>query len=74
MDRPKELPRTQEDLLKKREDLHGKRRKLHEQLSYVCERFLVEDLTRVHKQHALVGELQYLLDYYRDDQSWEGVE
>ncbi len=62
------------DLHEKRKEWHGKRRRLHEKLSEVCEDFVMEDLTREHKQKALVRELQYLLDYYRDDQSWEGVE
>jgi hypothetical protein len=40
----------------------------------VCEDFVLGDLTREHKQKVLVRELRYLLDYYQDDQSWEGVE
>ena len=62
-----------EELHEKRKELHGKRRKLHEQLSEVCEDFVLSDMTREHKQKALVRELQYLLDYYRDDASWEGI-
>jgi len=62
-----------EALHEKRKELHGKRRKLHEQLSDVCEEFVLSDMTRDHKQKALVRELQYLLDYYRDDASWEDV-
>jgi hypothetical protein len=62
------------DLYERRKEWHGKRRHLHERLSEVCEDFVMENLTREHKQKALVRELQYLLDYYRDDQSWEGVE
>ncbi|HLN29602.1 MAG TPA: hypothetical protein VK395_17780 [Gemmataceae bacterium] len=63
----------QEELHEKRKELHGKRRKLHEQLSEVCEGFVLSDMTGEHKQKALVRELQYLLDYYRDDASWEGI-
>jgi hypothetical protein len=62
-----------EELCDKRKELHGKRRKLHEQLSEVCENFVLSDMTREHKQKALVRELQYLLDYYRDETSWEGI-
>ena len=69
-----ELHGKQEELHEKRKDLHGKRRKLHERLSEVCEDFVLGDLTREHKQKVLVRELRYLLDYYQDDQSWEGVE
>jgi hypothetical protein len=71
------LPTTHpegQDLRAKRQELHGKRRRLHERLSEVCEDFVLEDLTREHKQRALVRELQYLLDYYRDEESWKGVE
>ena len=73
MDRPP-AHRKQQELRQKRQELHGKRRKLHEQLSEVCEDFAMGDLTKDHKQKALVRELQYLLDYYRDDTSWEGIE
>jgi hypothetical protein len=62
-----------EELHEKRKELHGKRRKLHEQLSELCESFVLSDMTREHKQKALVRELQYLLDYYQDDASWEGI-
>ncbi len=61
------------ELQEKRKQLHGKRRKLHEALSQVCEEFVLCDMTPEHKQKALARELQYLLDYYRDDTSWEGV-
>jgi hypothetical protein len=61
------------ELHEKRKELQGKRRKLHEQLSEVCEDFVLSDMTREHKQKALVRELQYLLDYYKDDASWEGI-
>jgi hypothetical protein len=73
MDRPSE-PRKRQELREKRQELHGKRHKLHERLSEVCEDFVMEDLTKEHKQKALVRELQYLLDYYQDDDSWKGVE
>ena len=73
MDRPTE-PRKRQELREKRRDLHGKRRKLHERLSEVCEDFVLEDLTRDHRRQALVHELQYLLDYYKDEAAWQGVE
>jgi hypothetical protein len=73
MDRPSE-PHKRQELREKRQELHGKRHKLHERLSEVCEDFVMEDLTKEHKQKALVRELQYLLDYYQDDESWKGVE
>ncbi len=73
MDRPHEQRKRQE-LRAKRQELHGKRRRLHERLSEVCEDFVVEDLTPEHKQKALVRELQYLLDYYRDDDTWKDVD
>jgi hypothetical protein len=62
-----------EELRDKRKELHGKRHKLHEQLSEVCEDFVLSDMTREHKQKALVRELQYLLEYYRDEASWEEI-
>ena len=68
-----ELHSKLEELHDKRNELHGKRRKLHERLSEVCEDFVLSELTREHKQNALVRELQYLLDYYRDDVSWVGI-
>jgi len=61
------------ELREKRKVLHGKRRQLHEGLSEVCEEFIQGDVTRAHKRLALVSELQYLLDYYKDDASWEGI-
>jgi len=73
MDRPPER-RKQQELREKRQELHGKRRKLHERLSEVCEDFVLGDLTREHKQKALVRELEYLLDYYREDDTWKEVE
>ena len=62
------------DLREKRHELHGKRRKLHERLSEVCEDFVLHGMTHEHKQKALVRELQYLLDYYRDEDSWKDIE
>ncbi|HEY7422935.1 MAG TPA: hypothetical protein VH682_01620 [Gemmataceae bacterium] len=62
-----------EELHEKRKELHGKRHKLHERLSEVCEDFVLSDMTREHKQKALVRELHYLLDYYQDEASWEGI-
>ena len=74
MDPKRQEPQSKhEELHEKRKDLHGKRRKLHERLSDVCEDFVLSDMTREHKQKALVRELQYLLDYYRDDASWEEI-
>ena len=72
-DRPRKPPVRMQELHEKRKELHGQRRQLHERLSEVCEEFVLGDLTREHKQNALVRELQYLLDYYQDDQSWEGI-
>jgi hypothetical protein len=43
-----------EELHEKRKELHGKRRKLHERLSEVCEDFVLSDLTREHRQKAVV--------------------
>jgi hypothetical protein len=71
------LPETHEphhELRAKRQELHGRRRRLHERLSEVCEDFVLEDLTAEHKRRALVRELQYLLDYYRDEESWKGID
>lgn len=69
-----ELSPNQHELLEKRKELHGKRRLLHERLSEVCEDFVLGDLNRAHKQKALLGELQYLTDYYRDESSWDDVQ
>lgn len=68
-----ELHAKPEELHEKRKALHGKRRKLHERLSEVCEEFVLSDMTKEHKQKALVRELQYLVDYYGDDASWEDI-
>jgi len=32
------------------------------------------DLTQEHKRTILVRELQYLLDYYKDEESWADIE
>lgn len=68
-----ELHGKQAALHEKRKELHGQRHKLHERLSEVCEEFVLSDMTKEHKQKGLVRELQYLLEYYRDDASWEGI-
>jgi hypothetical protein len=60
-------------LLEKRAELHGKRRRLHERLSEVCEDFALQPLSLGFRRKTLVRELGYLLDYYRDDTSWEEV-
>ncbi len=73
MQRLPEMQKRQE-LCEKRRELHGKRRQLHERLSEVCEDFVLDNLTREHKQKALVHELRYLLDYYQDADSWKGIE
>jgi hypothetical protein len=62
------------DLMEKRKALHGQRRDLHERLSDVCEEFVAGPLTKDYRRSALVRELRYLLDYYQDDASWDGVE
>jgi hypothetical protein len=64
---------THEELRQKRLELHGHRRRLHDRLVEVCEDFALEGLSRKYKQSVLVRELGYLLDYYRDDENWEGV-
>jgi hypothetical protein len=74
MDKPHEVQVMRHELFEQRQELHGKRRRLHERLSTVCEEFVAEDLSRDFKRSALARELQYLLDYYHDDASWEGVE
>jgi hypothetical protein len=74
MDGPPPPPQQGQDLRAKRGELHGKRRQRHERLSEVCEEFVLEGLTREHKPRALLRELRYLLDYYRDEESWKGVD
>ena len=74
MNQPLGLSKPRQELRAKRQELHGKRRKLHERLSDVCEDFVTEDLSKEHKQTALVRELRYLLDYYQEEGVWHGVE
>ena len=62
------------ELREKRSELHGKTRELHDRLSQVCEDFATGDLTKEHKQKALVRELRYLLDYYQDPDAWNGID
>jgi hypothetical protein len=57
-----------------RKELRGQSRRLHEGLAEVCEEFLLGNLTEKHKRKILVRELRYLLDYYKDEESWVGVE
>jgi hypothetical protein len=73
MNRPSQ-PLPQHELRKTRQELHGKQRELHDRLFEVCENFVISDLTKDYKQQALLRELRYLLDYYRDKESWEGIE
>lgn len=73
MNSPQEPHVQRTQLREHRKDLHGKRRDLHERLSEVCEEFVAGELTRDHKQKALVRELRYLLDFYADDDSWGDV-
>ncbi len=73
-DKPRQAPTKHVDPLQQRQDLHGRRRRLHERLSEVCEDFVEDNLTKEHKQKALIRELRYLLDLYQDPASWEGIE
>jgi hypothetical protein len=61
-------------LHEQRKELRGRSRQLHERLAEVCEEFVFGDLTRDHKRKILLRELQYLLDYYKDDESWADIE
>ena len=72
MDKPK-VRDLQHELREKRKELHGRRRRLHERLAEVCEDFVFDDLTPEHRRRCLVGELQYLLDFYRDEGNWKDV-
>jgi hypothetical protein len=75
MDQPhREVPPGHHELREKRMGLHGHRRQLHDRLTEVCEDFVLEDLTRKYKQNTLVRELEYLLDYYRDEENWQGID
>ena len=62
------------ELEEKRRALHGQRRHLHERLTEVCEDFVLKNPSTSFKQKTLIRELQYLLDFYRDDENWAGVE
>jgi hypothetical protein len=62
------------ELHEQRKALRGRSRQLHERLAEVCEEFVFGELTPEHKRIMLVRELQYLLDYYKDDESWAGIE
>jgi hypothetical protein len=73
MNRPSK-PIPLHELRKTRQELHGKRHDLHDRLFEVCENFVMDDLTKGYKQQALLRELRYLLDYYRDQESWTGIE
>jgi hypothetical protein len=57
-----------------RKELRGRARQLHERLAETCEDFVFGELTREHKRTILVRELQYLLDYYKDEGSWMGID
>ena len=62
------------ELHEQRKALRGRSRQLHERLAEVCEEFVFGDLRREHKRMILVRELQYLLDYYKDEESWADIE
>jgi hypothetical protein len=70
----REIHPERHELEEKRRELHGQRRNLHERLTDVCEDFVLKNLSKSFKHRTLVRELQYLLDFYRDDENWEGVE
>jgi hypothetical protein len=72
--RRREVPPKHQELRQKRLELHGHRRKLHDRLTEVCEDFILEDLSRTYKQNTLIRELEYLLDYYRDEENWQGID
>jgi hypothetical protein len=70
-----DAPVKRPDLQHMRLELHGHRRTLHDRLTEVCEAFVIEeDLSRKYKQNTLVRELEYLLDYYRDEENWQGID
>jgi len=62
------------ELHEQRKSLRGWSRQLHERLAEVCEEFVFGDLKREHKRTILIRELQYLLDYYKAEESWAGIE
>ena len=72
--RRREVSPRHQELRQKRMELHGHRRKLHDRPTEVCEDFALEVLNRKYKQNTLVRELQYLLDYYRDEENWHGID
>lgn len=74
MNKPPEPRHGLHELRARRQDLHGRCRRLHERLAEVCEEFVLEGLTREHKQKALLRELQYLLDFYRDEDVWKDID
>ena len=69
-----EVPPKHHELHQKRMDLHGNRRKLHDRLTEVCEGFILEDMSRKYKHNTLVRELEYLVNYYRDEENWQGID
>jgi hypothetical protein len=70
---PRVTPKKHE-LHEQRKALRGRSRQLHERLAEVCEEFVFGDLTAGHKRTILVRELQYLLDYYKDEESWADID
>lgn len=70
----KEQPANRHDLRHMRMQLHGHRRHLHDQITEICENFLLEDLNTTFKRNTLVRELEYLLGYYKDNENWQGIE
>ncbi|HXG46840.1 MAG TPA: hypothetical protein VNO52_04385 [Methylomirabilota bacterium] len=72
--RRRETSPKHQELRQKRLELHGHRRKLHDRLTEVCEDFILEDLSRKYKQNTLIRELEYLLNYYRDEENWQGID
>jgi hypothetical protein len=70
---PRVTPKKPE-LHEQRKALRGRSRQLHERLAEVCEEFVFGELTAPHKRAILLRELQYLLDYYQDEESWAGIE
>ncbi len=72
--RRREVPATHPDVRQKRIELHGHRRQLHDRLTEACEDFVLKDLGRKYKQNTLIRELEYLLNYYRDEENWQGID
>jgi len=71
--RRREVPPEHQELPQTRMELHGHRGKLHDRLTEVCEDFVLEDLSRKYKENTLVRELEYFLNYYRDEEIWQGI-